>query len=159
MVVSIMWCGAIGRPALFGRTPLVGMHPRVVLSPCDIDEIKANISALGGDVDVVIVEIGGTVGDIESLPFLEAIRQFRQEIGRDNGLFVHITLVPYIRAAREMKERVGDVPLVIWVNEDQFEYHLYRNSLPGGVFYVVNSNKNVDQVNRLMEKVRKYWIL
>ena len=56
-------------------------------------------------MDVVITEIGGTVGDIESLPFLEAIRQFRQDIGRNNGLFMHITLVPYIRAAGEMKTK------------------------------------------------------
>jgi CTP synthase len=70
------------------------------------DEIKASIRALAEDgVDIVITEIGGTVGDIESLPFLEAIRQFRQEIGRSNGLFVHITLVPYIRAAGELKTK------------------------------------------------------
>jgi hypothetical protein len=66
---------------------------------------------------------------------------------------------PAFEVLSGMKERVGDVPLVVWVNEDQFEYHLNRNTLPGGVFYVVNSNKNVDQVNRLMEKVRKYRIL
>jgi CTP synthase len=57
------------------------------------------------DNDVVIVEIGGTVGDIESLPFLEAIRQFRQEIGRENAVFVHLTLVPYIAAAGEVKTK------------------------------------------------------
>ncbi len=55
--------------------------------------------------DVVITEIGGTVGDIESLPFLEAIRQFRQEVGRDNALFIHLTLVPYIAAAGELKTK------------------------------------------------------
>ncbi len=70
------------------------------------DEIKHYIRLLAEDgVDIVITEIGGTVGDIESLPFLEAIRQFRQEIGRGNGLFVHITLVPYIRAAGELKTK------------------------------------------------------
>ena len=57
------------------------------------------------DIDIVITEIGGTAGDMESQPFLEAIRQYRQEIGRENGLFVHITLVPYIRAAGEMKTK------------------------------------------------------
>ena len=57
------------------------------------------------DNDVVIVEIGGTVGDIESLPFLEAIRQFRQEVGRDNALFIHLTLVPFIAAAGEVKTK------------------------------------------------------
>ena len=54
---------------------------------------------------MVITEIGGTVGDIESLPFLEAIRQFRQEVGRDNALFIHLTLVPYIAAAGELKTK------------------------------------------------------
>jgi CTP synthase len=57
------------------------------------------------DVDIAIVEIGGTVGDIESLPFLEAIRQMRQELGRDNTLFVHVTLVPWIGAAGELKTK------------------------------------------------------
>src|ERR687889_2669281 len=55
--------------------------------------------------DVVIVEVGGTVGDIESLPFLEAIRQFRSEVGRSNALFVHLTLIPYIAAAGELKTK------------------------------------------------------
>jgi CTP synthase len=78
----------------------------VQVIPHVTDELKAAIRALDGDdVDIVITEIGGTVGDIESLPFLEAIRQFRQEIGREDGLFVHITLVPYIRAAGEMKTK------------------------------------------------------
>jgi CTP synthase len=62
-------------------------------------------SALADDVDVVIVEIGGTVGDIESLPFLEAIRQFRLELGRGNAVNVHLTLVPYIKAADELKTK------------------------------------------------------
>ncbi len=63
------------------------------------------MSRIAPDNDVVIVEIGGTVGDIESLPFLEAIRQFRHEIGRDNALFIHLTLVPYIAAAGELKTK------------------------------------------------------
>ena len=58
-----------------------------------------------GDADVVIVEIGGTVGDIESLPFLEAVRQFRQDVGRDNAIFVHLALVPYIATAHELKTK------------------------------------------------------
>ena len=57
------------------------------------------------DVDVAIVEIGGTVGDIESLPFIEAIRQMRQELGREHTLFVHVTLVPFIAAAQELKTK------------------------------------------------------
>jgi len=78
----------------------------VQVIPHITDEIKKAISSLDSkNVDVVITEIGGTVGDIESLPFLEAIRQYRQEIGKENGLFVHITLVPYIKAAGEMKTK------------------------------------------------------
>jgi len=56
-------------------------------------------------VDVVIVEIGGTVGDIESLPFLEAIRQFRTDVGKENALYIHLTLVPYIATAGEVKTK------------------------------------------------------
>ncbi len=78
----------------------------VQVIPHITDEIKNCIRALDKEgVDIVITEIGGTVGDIESLPFLEAIRQFRQEVGRENSLFVHITLVPYIKAAGEMKTK------------------------------------------------------
>jgi len=77
----------------------------VQVIPHITNEIKDAIRAVSKDVDVVLVEIGGTVGDIESLPFLEAIRQFRQEVGRDNSLFVHLTLVPYIGAAGELKTK------------------------------------------------------
>ncbi|HZS05967.1 MAG TPA: CTP synthase [Blastocatellia bacterium] len=69
------------------------------------NEIKENIRAISDDVDVVIVEIGGTVGDIESLPFLEAIRQMSNEVGRHNSIFVHLTLVPYIAASGELKTK------------------------------------------------------
>ena len=64
------------------------------------NEIKAAASKVSEGVDVVIFEIGGTVGDIESLPFLEAIRQLRHELGRENTLFLHVTLVPWIAAAQ-----------------------------------------------------------
>ncbi|TFH17762.1 MAG: CTP synthase [Lentisphaerales bacterium] len=78
----------------------------VQVIPHITDEIKAAIRSLDSDkIDIVITEIGGTVGDIESLPFLEAIRQYRQEAGRDNALFIHITLVPYLKAARELKTK------------------------------------------------------
>ncbi len=78
----------------------------VQVIPHITDEIKKCISLLDApDVDIAITEIGGTVGDIESLPFLEAIRQYRQAIGRDNGIFIHLTLVPYIKAAGEMKTK------------------------------------------------------
>ncbi len=70
------------------------------------DEIKRRILLLGkDDVDVVLVEIGGTVGDIESLPFLEAIRQMRMDLGADKTLFIHLTLVPYIPTAGEIKTK------------------------------------------------------
>jgi CTP synthase len=69
------------------------------------DEIKSHIKRLAPGNDVVIVEVGGTVGDIESQPFLEAIRQFRQEVGKQNAMFIHLTLVPYIAAAGEVKTK------------------------------------------------------
>ncbi|HEV8197189.1 MAG TPA: CTP synthase, partial [Gemmatimonadales bacterium] len=77
----------------------------VQVIPHITDEIKHAIRRSAPDHDVVIIEIGGTVGDIESLPFLEAIRQFRQEVGRENALFVHLTLVPFIAAAGELKTK------------------------------------------------------
>jgi CTP synthase len=77
----------------------------VQVIPHITDEIKMAIRRPAPGHDVVITEIGGTVGDIESLPFLEAIRQFRQEVGRDNALFIHLTLVPYIAAAGELKTK------------------------------------------------------
>jgi CTP synthase len=77
----------------------------VQVIPHVTDEIKRSIRRLGPDMDVVITEIGGTVGDIESLPFLEAIRQFRQDVGRGNSLVIHLTLVPYIAAAGELKTK------------------------------------------------------
>jgi CTP synthase len=77
----------------------------VQVIPHVTNEIKAAIRRVSSGVDVVIVEIGGTVGDIESLPFLEAIRQMRHELGRENAIFLHVTLVPWIAAAQEMKTK------------------------------------------------------
>jgi len=77
----------------------------VQVIPHVTNEIKSNIEKVSGGVDVVLVEIGGTVGDIESLPFLEAIRQVRHEKGRENCIFVHVTLVPWIAAAGELKTK------------------------------------------------------
>jgi CTP synthase len=77
----------------------------VQVIPHVTNEIKTAMKKVSQDVDLVIVEIGGTVGDIESLPFIEAIRQMRQELGRENTLFVHVTLVPYIAAAGELKTK------------------------------------------------------
>jgi CTP synthase len=77
----------------------------VQVIPHITNEIKDAIRTVAKDVDIVLVEIGGTVGDIESLPFLEAIRQFRQDVGRDNTLYVHLTLVPFIGTAGELKTK------------------------------------------------------
>jgi CTP synthase len=77
----------------------------VQVIPHVTNEIKAAMKKVAQDVDVALVEIGGTVGDIESLPFLEAIRQMRQELGRDNTIFIHVTLVPWIGAAGELKTK------------------------------------------------------
>lgn len=77
----------------------------VQVIPHITDEIKAAIRETGEGVDVLIVEIGGTVGDIESLPFLEAVRQFRRDVGRENAMFVHLALVPFIKTAQELKTK------------------------------------------------------
>jgi CTP synthase len=77
----------------------------VQVIPHVTNEIKAAVRKVSNDVDVVIVEVGGTVGDIESLPFLEAIRQMRLEQGRENVVFVHLTLVPYIGTSGELKTK------------------------------------------------------
>jgi len=85
------------------RGDFLGKTVQVI--PHVTDEIKGAIRRITEEVDVSIVEIGGTVGDIESLPFLEAIRQLRQEVGRENAVFIHVTLVPYIAAAGELKTK------------------------------------------------------
>jgi CTP synthase len=77
----------------------------VQVIPHVTNEIKNAMRRVAADCDVAIVEIGGTVGDIESLPFLEAIRQMRQDLGRDNTVFVHVTLIPWIAAAQELKTK------------------------------------------------------
>jgi CTP synthase len=95
------------------------------------NEIKAAIKRLSSQAEIVIVEIGGTVGDIESLPFLEAIRQMRVEVGRENSMFMHLTLVPYIDAAGELKSKptqhsvrelraIGIQPDVLLCRTDRF---------------------------------------
>ncbi|MEN8200547.1 MAG: CTP synthase [Thermodesulfobacteriota bacterium] len=77
----------------------------VQVIPHITDEIKAAVLQLDGSVDVAIIEIGGTIGDIEGLPFVEAIRQLRIDLGREKSLFIHLTLVPYIKAAGEVKTK------------------------------------------------------
>jgi CTP synthase len=85
------------------RGEFLGSTVQVI--PHITDEIKSAIRRLSPENDVVIVEVGGTVGDIESLPFLEAIRQFRHDVGRENAIFVHLTLLPFIAAAGELKTK------------------------------------------------------
>jgi CTP synthase len=77
----------------------------VQVIPHITDEIKTQIRRVARDTDIVIVEVGGTVGDIEGLPFLEAIRQLKKDVGKDNVLYVHLTLVPFMQAAAELKTK------------------------------------------------------
>ncbi len=77
----------------------------VQVIPHITDEIKAAVLQLDGSVDVAIIEIGGTIGDIEGLPFVEAIRQLRGDLGKENSLYIHLTLVPYIKTAGEVKTK------------------------------------------------------
>ncbi len=77
----------------------------VQVIPHVTDEIKKNIVKISDDVDVIIVEIGGTVGDIESLPFLEAIRQLKGDLGKENVLYIHVTLVPFVNTAGQLKTK------------------------------------------------------
>ena len=103
----------------------------VQVIPHVTNEIKAAMKKVAQDVDIAIVEIGGTFGDIESLPFIEAIRQMRQELGREHTLFVHVTLVPFIAAAQELKTKptqhsvkellsVGIQPDILLCRTDRF---------------------------------------
>ena len=103
----------------------------VQVIPHITDEIKRSIRLAAKDVDIVIVEIGGTIGDIESLPFLEAIRQFKVDAGKDNTLYIHLTLVPYIGTAGEVKTKptqhsvkelrsIGIQPDILLCRTDQY---------------------------------------
>jgi len=103
----------------------------VQVIPHITDEIKESITKISNDVDIEIVEIGGTVGDIESLPFLEAIRQLRQEVGPHNAINIHLTLVPYIKTAEQLKTKptqhsvkelraIGIQPDIILCRTDRF---------------------------------------
>ena len=112
----------------------------VQVIPHITDEIKSCIHRLSKDVDIIIVEIGGTVGDIESLPFLEAIRQFRLDVGRDNAIFVHLTYVPFIPTAGELKTKptqhsvkelreIGLMPDIILCRTDRFLPQSIKNKI------------------------------
>ncbi len=128
----------------------------VQVIPHITDEIKDNIGRVAQDVDIVIVEVGGTVGDIESHPFLEAIRQFRADVGRENVLYVHVTLVPYVETAGELKTKptqhsvkelreIGIQPDLLLGRSDReltpeikAKIALYCNLDPGDVISAVN---------------------
>jgi CTP synthase len=103
----------------------------VQVVPHITDEIKQAIMSVAGEADVAIIEIGGTVGDIEGLPFLEAIRQFRLDVGKENAIYIHLTLVPYIKTAGELKTKptqhsvkelraIGIQPDIILCRTDRF---------------------------------------
>jgi CTP synthase len=130
----------------------------VQVIPHVTNEIKAAMKKVSAEVDVCIVEIGGTVGDIESLPFIEAIRQMRQDLGRENTLFVHVTLVPYISAAGELKTKptqhsvkellsVGIQPDILLCRTDRFlskdikqKIALFCNVEEGAVITAIDVN-------------------
>jgi CTP synthase len=112
----------------------------VQVIPHVTNEIKSAMKKVATDVDLVIVEIGGTVGDIESLPFIEAIRQMRQEMGRESTLFVHVTLVPYIAAAGELKTKptqhsvkellsIGIQPDILLCRTDRYLSHDIKSKI------------------------------
>ncbi len=112
----------------------------VQVIPHVTNEIKNAMRKVASDTDVTLVEIGGTVGDIESLPFLEAIRQMRQELGRENTLFVHVTLVPWIAAAQELKTKptqhsvkellsIGIQPDILLCRTDRFLSHEMKSKI------------------------------
>jgi CTP synthase len=112
----------------------------VQVIPHVTNEIKNAMRKVATDTDVTIVEIGGTVGDIESLPFLEAIRQMRQEFGRENTVFVHVTLVPWIGAAQELKTKptqhsvkellsIGIQPDILLCRTDRFLSHEIKSKI------------------------------
>ncbi len=112
----------------------------VQVIPHVTNEIKSAMKKVAQDVDLAIIEIGGTVGDIESLPFIEAIRQMRQELGRENTLFVHVTLVPYIAAAGELKTKptqhsvkellsIGIQPDILLCRTDRYLSHDIKSKI------------------------------
>ena len=139
----------------------------VQVIPHITDEIKENIRLGAQGADVAMVEIGGTVGDIESLPFLEAIRQMRVEVGRENALFMHLTLVPYIRTAGEIKTKptqhsvkelrsIGIQPDILLCraetdipDEERRKIALFTNVEEGAVISAVDAD-NIYRIPRLL---------
>ena len=144
----------------------------VQVIPHVTDEIKSRILACAEDVDILIVEIGGTVGDIESLPFLEAVRQLRFEKGNQNAISVHVTLIPYISAAGEMKTKptkhsvmklreIGIQPDILLCRATRpvgtalrQKIALFTNVAPDAVF----SNEDVDCIYEVPAKFHKQGV-
>jgi CTP synthase len=144
----------------------------VQVIPHVTDEIKSRILACAEDVDILIVEIGGTVGDIESLPFLEAVRQLRFEMGHQNAISVHVTLIPYISAAGEMKTKptqhsvmklreIGIQPDILLCRATRpvgtalrQKIALFTNVAPDAVF----SNEDVDCIYEVPAKFHKQGV-
>ena len=144
----------------------------VQVIPHVTDEIKSRILACAEDVDILIVEIGGTVGDIESLPFLEAVRQLRFEMGNQNAISVHVTLIPYISAAGEMKTKptqhsvmklreIGIQPDILLCRATRpvgtalrQKIALFTNVSPDAVF----SNEDVDCIYEVPAKFHKQGV-
>jgi len=144
----------------------------VQVIPHVTDEIKSRILACAEDVDILIVEIGGTVGDIESLPFLEAVRQLRFEMGNQNAISVHVTLIPYISAAGEMKTKptqhsvmklreIGIQPDILLCRATRpvgtalrQKIALFTNVAPDAVF----SNEDVDCIYEVPAKFHKQGV-
>ncbi len=118
----------------------------VQVIPHITDAIKEAIHSVAGDVQIAIIEVGGTVGDIESLPFMEAIRQMRNDLGRESTLFIHLTLVPYIPTAGELKTKptqhsvkellaIGIQPDLLILRSDREIPSGLRKKLPNFVMY------------------------
>src|SRR6185295_16502338 len=144
----------------------------VQVIPHVTDEIKQRILACAKDTDVLIVEVGGTVGDIESLPFLEAIRQLRLEVGHGNALSVHVTLVPYIGAAGELKTKptqhsvmkmreIGIQPEILLCRSERTieaplkkKIALFTNVTPDAVF----SAEDVDCIYEVPIRFHQQWV-
>jgi CTP synthase len=134
----------------------------IQIIPHVTNEIKNRIKKAGKDKDILIVEIGGTVGDIESLPFLEAIRQLKSELGRENALFVHVTLIPFIKAAGELKtkptqhsiqelRRIGITPnLLVCRSEKKLPKYL-KNKISDACDVETNAVINAYDANSIYE--------
>ncbi|MCL0035084.1 CTP synthase [Thermodesulfovibrionales bacterium] len=144
------------------RGDYLGNTVKVV--PHITDDIKKAIKAVATeDCDVVIVEIGGTVGDIEGLPFLEAIRQFRYDVGRENVLYLHLTLVPYIKTAGELKtkptqhsvkelRKIGIQPDILLCRADRKLTNEVKRKI------AINCNLDIDAVVTAMDVETVYEI-